>query len=177
MQPSDQLESRRPLKVRGNQFSKNIAKWLSQKSITPNQISVLSIVFAIFSAICFVLSVQQIEYRAAWMIAAALFIQARLLCNLFDGMVAIEGGKSTASGELFNDIPDRISDPIIIIAAGYSILAVTWGVELGGLAALLDIEAHHSENRISNSHIQWYMRIRKAERLISGFILPRFLER
>ncbi len=46
-----------------------------------------------------------------------------------------------------------------------------------GLAALLDIEAHHSENRISNSHIQWYMRIRKAERLISGFILPRFLER
>ena len=139
MQPSDQLESRRPLKVRGNQFSKNIAKWLSQKSITPNQISVLSIVFAIFSAICFVLSVQQIEYRAVWMIAAALFIQARLLCNLFDGMVAIEGEKSTASGELFNDIPDRISDPIIIIAAGYSILAVTWGVELGGLAALLAV--------------------------------------
>lgn len=139
MQASDQVESRRPLKVRGNQLSKNIAKWLSEKSITPNQISVLSIVFAIFSAICFVFSVQHIEYRAVWMIAAALFIQMRLLCNLFDGMVAIEGGKSTASGELFNDIPDRISDPIIIIAAGYSIVCVSWGLELGGLAAILAI--------------------------------------
>ncbi|OTG80735.1 CDP-alcohol phosphatidyltransferase family protein [Acinetobacter sp. ANC 4648] len=139
MQDPNQLDARRPLKVRGNQLSKNCAKWLSQKSITPNQISVLSIVFALFSGFCFIMSIHNLAYRPCWMIAAALFIQARLLCNLFDGMVAIEGGKSTASGELFNDIPDRISDPIIIIAAGYSILCVSWGETLGWLAALLAV--------------------------------------
>ncbi|MDQ9011351.1 CDP-alcohol phosphatidyltransferase family protein [Acinetobacter gerneri] len=139
MQNEENLESRRPLKVRGNQLAKNFAKWLSEKSITPNQISILSIFFALCSAACFVFSVIQIDYRPLWMILAALFIQARLLCNLFDGMVAIEGGKSTASGELFNDIPDRISDPLIIIAAGYSILCVTWGDSLGWLAALLAV--------------------------------------
>ncbi len=139
MQNNDQIESRRPLKVRGNQLASNFAKWLSQKAITPNQISILSIVFALISAICFFLSSYQIDYRPLWMILAALFIQARLLCNLFDGMVAIEGGKSTASGELFNDIPDRISDPLIIIAAGYSILCVSWGGTLGWLAALLAV--------------------------------------
>ncbi len=138
-QSHDPTEARRPLKVRGNQLSKNFARWLSQKSITPNQISVLSIVFALLSGICFILSVFQLNLRPMWLIIAALFIQARLLCNLFDGMVAIEGGKSTASGELFNDIPDRISDPLIIIAAGYSILCVHWGAELGWLAALLAV--------------------------------------
>lgn len=139
MQSHDPIETRRPLKVRGNQLSKNVARWLSQKSITPNQISILSTLFAFLSALCFVLSALHLALRPLWLILAALFIQARLLCNLFDGMVAIEGGKSTASGELFNDIPDRISDPFIIIAAGYSILSSAWGIELGWLAALLAV--------------------------------------
>lgn len=139
MQQQEPLENRRPLKVRSNPLSKNIAIWLSQRSITPNQISIMSIVFSIFSAASFILSTHYLEYRGWWMILAALFIQMRLLCNLFDGMVAVEGGKSTASGELFNDIPDRISDPIIIIAAGYSVLSLNWGFELGALAAILAI--------------------------------------
>ena len=139
MQQHDPSEARRPLKVRGNQLSKNFALWLSQKSITPNQISILSIFFALLSAMCFLLSTQNLSMRPFWLIAAALLIQGRLLCNLFDGMVAIEGGKSTASGELFNDIPDRISDPLIIIAAGYSVLSSVWGAELGWLAALLAV--------------------------------------
>lgn len=68
---------------------------------------------------------------------AAIFIQCRLLCNLFDGMVAVEGGKATASGELFNDIPDRIADPLIIVAAGYAISDVPWGSTLAWFAAIL----------------------------------------
>lgn len=139
MQQQDPLENRRPLKVRANPLSKNIAIWLSQKSIHPNHISLCSILFSCLSGISFILSALYSEYRGLWMVVAALFIQLRLLCNLFDGMVAIEGGKSTASGELFNDIPDRISDPIIIIAAGYSIMSLDWGFELGVLAAILAI--------------------------------------
>jgi phosphatidylglycerophosphate synthase len=31
---------------------------------------------------------------------------------VLDGMVAIEGGKSTATGALFNEMPDRLSDAL-----------------------------------------------------------------
>ncbi|EJB8538486.1 CDP-alcohol phosphatidyltransferase family protein [Acinetobacter baumannii] len=133
-------ENRRPLKVRKQDWVKNITKWLSNRSVTPNQISILSIAFASLSALCFVLAPLYIAmHQVLLYIFAALFIQGRLLCNLFDGLVAIEGGKSTASGELFNDIPDRISDPIIIIAAGYSIVCVDYGNILGWCGALLAI--------------------------------------
>lgn len=131
-------DSRRPLKVRGATWSKKIASYLSKKDITPNQISLASIVFSIFAAIFILLiptassSLQDIVYP----LLAAIFIQMRLLCNLFDGMVALEGGKSTKSGELYNDIPDRVSDSILFIALGYSLTSFSFSVELGYLAAL-----------------------------------------
>jgi len=135
---SEELEARRPLKVRSANFSKQIAKWLSQRNITPNQISIASIIFALLASFSF-LSIP--NSSGAWLPAlfAGLFIQMRLLCNLFDGMVAIEGGKSTPAGELFNDIPDRIADPLILIAAGYAISVVPWSDALGWLAGLLAV--------------------------------------
>ncbi|AOA60042.1 CDP-diacylglycerol--glycerol-3-phosphate 3-phosphatidyltransferase [Acinetobacter larvae] len=134
------MENRRPLKVRQHRLVNAIARWLSHKSVTPNQISILSIFFAAFSALCLLLvpafhGINQVVLY----VFAAIFIQGRLLCNLFDGLVAIEGNKSTASGELFNDIPDRISDPLIIVAAGYSLTAVGFGDSLGWCAALLAV--------------------------------------
>ena len=132
-------EQRRPLKVRGATWSKNIASYLSKKDITPNQISVASIVFSIFAAIFILLIPSAISYQEfLFPVLAALFIQMRLLCNLFDGMVALEGGKSTKSGELYNDIPDRVSDSILFIALGYSLsyLNFSFSIELGYLAAL-----------------------------------------
>lgn len=45
-------------------------------------------------------------------------MQSRLLCNLFDGMVAIEGGKKSANGDLYNDMPDRFADALFIIPVG-----------------------------------------------------------
>ncbi len=52
--------------------------------------------------------------RAAWLLAACL-IQLRLLANMFDGMVAIEQGRQSPLGELYNEIPDRVSDAFILI--------------------------------------------------------------
>jgi len=68
-----------------------------------------------------------------WLVAA-LMVQARLIANLLDGMVAMEGGKATAEGELYNEVPDRISDALIFIGAGYSVIGI--GV-LGWAAALV----------------------------------------
>ena len=54
------------------------------------------------------------------LIATAACVQLRLVCNLLDGMVAIEGGKSTATGALFNEIPDRLADPLFLVPLGYA---------------------------------------------------------
>ncbi|MCW8825781.1 MAG: CDP-alcohol phosphatidyltransferase family protein, partial [Gammaproteobacteria bacterium] len=130
-------EARRPLKVREVNIIQATARYLSEKNITPNQISITSILFATLAAISLFFYQQQGEW---WLLLiAALFIQFRLLCNLFDGMVAVEGGKHTKSGELFNDIPDRIADPLILVASGYAISHVDYGIELGWIAAILSV--------------------------------------
>ncbi|MEQ1505882.1 MAG: CDP-alcohol phosphatidyltransferase family protein [Myxococcota bacterium] len=66
-------------------------------------------------------------------LGAGLAIQGRLLCNLFDGMVAVEGNQKGATGELWNDLPDRLSDTAILVGAGYG-CGLPW---LGWLAAVV----------------------------------------
>lgn len=130
--------SRRPLKVRETAWAKQTARLLSKKKITPNQISVVSVFFAAAAAACLML-LPYVSGAGKFLlpILAAVFIQCRLLCNLFDGMVAVEGGKTTPSGELFNDIPDRIADPLILIAAGYASMSGNGAETAGWLAGLL----------------------------------------
>lgn len=57
--------------------------------------------------------------RLCWLVAAIL-IQGRLLANLLDGMVAVEGGKAGPVGALWNEVPDRIADIAILIGAGFA---------------------------------------------------------
>ncbi|MCM2278866.1 MAG: CDP-alcohol phosphatidyltransferase family protein [Oligoflexia bacterium] len=125
---------RRPVKSRETGWARAIAKRLTRAGITPNLISILSAVFATLGASALV---SWPEYPgAAPFVGAILGIQLRLLCNLFDGMVAVEGGKKSKSGELFNDIPDRISDSVLLVALGYAIPGRELGPALGWAAAL-----------------------------------------
>jgi phosphatidylglycerophosphate synthase len=55
-----------------------------------------------------------------WFIAAALLMPLRLLANMLDGMVAVEFGKVGPTGELYNDVPDRVSDTAVLVGAGYA---------------------------------------------------------
>lgn len=129
-------QARRPLQIRNAKAAQSIASWLSSKAVTPNQISIASVVFAALGAFCLLTYSNQLPWLA---LLSAVFIQCRLLCNLFDGMVAVEGGKGTDSGELFNDIPDRIADPLLLIATGYAAGHLNWAIELGWLAGLLAV--------------------------------------
>lgn len=131
---------RRPLKVRGTRLANDIARWLSRKNITPNQISLFSVAFAALAASCLA-ALPHGPSAGKWLLPllAAMCIQCRLLCNLFDGMVAVEEGKSTPAGELYNDLPDRIADPLILIAAGYAITVVGWAATAGWCAGLLAV--------------------------------------
>jgi phosphatidylglycerophosphate synthase len=54
-------------------------------------------------------------------------------------MVAVEGGFKTKSGEVFNELPDRVSDIFIFLGAGYAAPSLTGSVELGWAAALLAV--------------------------------------
>jgi phosphatidylglycerophosphate synthase len=129
-------EQRRMVSSRNTRGAHLAASWLNPKAITPNQISLASIAFAAISFFSFILIPVAYAYANVLMLFAVAGMQLRLVCNLLDGMVAIEGGKKTASGELFNDAPDRVSDILIFVGAGYSVTAVEWGISLGWLVAV-----------------------------------------
>lgn len=109
-------ENRRPIKTRSAGWAKRVTAILVKKDISPNQISVASIAFALFGAVAL-----NIDSGVVGSICCAVGIQLRLLCNLFDGMVAMEGGKQSAIGSLYNEFPDRIADSLLIVGLGYAI--------------------------------------------------------
>lgn len=121
-------DDRRPLATRGNAGAKALAAWLARTAVTPNQISLISIVFALAGAASLML-----WPTIAGFVVAAVCVQLRLLCNLLDGMVAIEGGKATATGALYNEFPDRVADSLLLVALGIA-AGMLW---LGWLCALL----------------------------------------
>ena len=133
-------EARRPLKVRNLADVQTMAKSLAQRDISPNQISLASIGFAALAGIsCVGMTSFSGGAGLLFMLLALAGIAGRVLCNLFDGLVALEGGKSTKSGELFNDVPDRISDALIFVGMGYAFSFGAWGAVLGWGAALLAV--------------------------------------
>src|SRR5262245_43925124 len=132
--------ARRPLKTRQAAWAKALAQLLVRWNVAPNTISVASAFFALGGAAALYFSGQVAGgHRALLLILAVGGIQGRLVCNLLDGMVAIEGGRHTKSGEIYNDLPDRIADALIFIGAGYGARQNPFGVELGFIAAALAI--------------------------------------
>jgi phosphatidylglycerophosphate synthase len=123
-------ESRRPLKTRSRTWAKKAAALLASTNISPNQISVVSVVIAAVGTAALLL-----ETNAIGLIICAICIQLRLLCNLLDGMVAIEGGKQSPLGMLYNEFPDRIADSLLLVALGYAI-SLPWLGWFGALAAM-----------------------------------------
>src|SRR5260370_7154221 len=73
------------------------------------------------------------------LIGAAVCIQLRLVANMLDGLIAVEGGHQTKLGELYNEIPDRSADVSFLASAGYASDHAAWGVTLGWSASVLAI--------------------------------------
>ncbi|WP_429816856.1 CDP-alcohol phosphatidyltransferase family protein [Ensifer sp. B1-9] len=128
---------RRPLASRNSRWAQAIARRLASMNVTPNRISQASMLAAAFAGLAFWLTGEtQDGMRGALFIAAALFCQLRLLCNLFDGMVAVEGGKGEADGPFWNEFPDRIADIFIFVGAGYGIGLPALGFAAAAFAVL-----------------------------------------
>ncbi|HXG82370.1 MAG TPA: CDP-alcohol phosphatidyltransferase family protein [Sphingomicrobium sp.] len=100
--------------------------------LSADHISFLGIIVAVIGAWALVEAPRQ-----PWLfLAAAACVQLRLLANLLDGMVAVEGGRGGPTGAIWNEFPDRIEDSLFLIAAGYAADPLA-GLIVGLLAALL----------------------------------------
>ena len=121
-------QNRRPIAARASGWAASLSEALARSSITPNQISMLSIFFAAVGAAMLVWALS-----IPALLLCALGVQLRLACNLLDGMVAMDGGRKTATGVLYNEFPDRVADSLLIVALGYA-AGYSW---LGWLGALL----------------------------------------
>jgi phosphatidylglycerophosphate synthase len=133
--PVPETVIRRPIPSRDASWAIRTARWLQSAGVRPNQISILGVVVAGFAATCLILAGRSDGgTRIALLVAAAIAIPLRLLCNMFDGMLAVEGNLQSPSGPLYNEFPDRLADLLILVGAGYAIGTATWGAELGWAA-------------------------------------------
>ncbi|HTF87422.1 MAG TPA: CDP-alcohol phosphatidyltransferase family protein [Planctomycetota bacterium] len=130
---------RRPLTSRDTKWARWLAGALVKRRVAPNSISVASVFAAALGAAALVCvpEASSTVLRAALYVGAAAMIQLRLCCNLIDGMVAVEGKLGTKTGDVFNELPDRFADLLLIAGAGYAARALPHAIELGWLAASL----------------------------------------
>ena len=121
------------MQTRSKRWVQVLAGSLARAGISPNGVSVLGMVFAV--AGCGAL-------LSGWWWAAAAAVQLRLLCNLLDGLIAVEHGKGDKLGVFFNEVPDRFADVVLLLAAGYAAGrggAGATGATLGWAASVLAV--------------------------------------
>ncbi len=116
---TDPQTDRRPIATRNAGWAQAAARRLAGSAVTPNQISMASMFAALLAGGAFWGAGHVGTWAgAALLILAAAFCQARLICNLLDGMVAMEGGRREPSGPFWNEFPDRVADILILCGAG-----------------------------------------------------------
>jgi phosphatidylglycerophosphate synthase len=131
--PSPAID-RRPIATRNRKWAQDATAWLASRKVSPNAISIAGMCACIVAG-CALGITSIVNYRILWLIAAA-GAQLRLTANMLDGMVAIASTRTTKTGELYNEVPDRVSDAAVFIGAG---LAWSGNTTLGYIATILAI--------------------------------------
>lgn len=132
----DEVKNRRPIKTRGAWWAGVMARWLAGIGLTPNMVSVASVLISMVgAALLFFIPSAAAGSAIACSLGAAACIQLRLLFNMLDGLMAVEGNLKSPTGLLFNEIPDRLADVFFLVAAGYGCLMP----DLGWAAAVLAV--------------------------------------
>ena len=107
---------RRPIANVFRATARRAVRWCVAHNIHPNTVSYSSVVAAAAAALCF----WQAGNVPALLIPAAGFCYLRLWFNMLDGMVALASGKASAAGEIANEMPDRVSDVLILVGSAHS---------------------------------------------------------
>ncbi len=114
------LLERRPLATREIPAVKRLADQLARTSLTANQISLGGLIAGVLAGAFLIATAQLPSAAGLWWLLAAACVQLRLAANMFDGMVALRKGERSATGELYNEVPDRVTDAATLIGFGYS---------------------------------------------------------
>src|SRR5687768_6134031 len=94
---------RRVLATRNRPAARALTAWLARRGVQPDTVSLGSLVFAGAAAAAFAVSPTQTGgWQAALLVIAGTCIQGRLLCNMLDGMLAVEEGLRSKTGDLYN---------------------------------------------------------------------------
>jgi phosphatidylglycerophosphate synthase len=128
--------ARRPIAARRLGISRAAAGWLGRRGVSANAVSLAGMVAGLAAGAALALTARS-ETPAGWWLAAALLVQARLVANMLDGMVALETGTASALGELMNEMPDRVSDSAVLIGLGYAAggdALLGWAAALAAMA-------------------------------------------
>src|SRR4051794_25860384 len=125
------LSNRRPLKSRDAGWARGAAAALARAGVRPDRVSRAAILFGMAGGGLFAASgALDGPARVTALVGAALTIQLRLVCNLLDGMIAVEHGRGGPVGPVWNELPDRIADIAFLVGAGYgaALAGAAWGV-------------------------------------------------
>jgi len=155
---------RRPITTRDAKLSRRLAGWLADRGVSPNGISIVGMVFGILAGVAFIFT-EAFPENAAWCwIVGAILVQLRLLGNMFDGMVAVLQERASALGELYNEIPDRVSDAVTIIGFGFATGSNPW---LGLIAALLAVFTAYvrAMGKVAGAHQEFCGPMAKPQRM------------
>jgi len=133
-EPAMEAMDRRPIATRNRKWAQAATVWLASRNVSPNAISIAGMYACIVAGVA--LGITSIRYDRILWIIAALGAQLRLTANMLDGMVALASGRASKTGELYNEVPDRVSDAAVFIGAGFA-----WGgnITLGYIATILSI--------------------------------------
>ncbi len=130
--PEYEVKDRRPISNVFRLMGYGFVDVLVRKNVHPNTISYFSVVFA-----CVAGAGLYFSSKMDWLLLVApVFGFLRLYCNMIDGMVAVKANKCSATGEVINELPDRISDTLIFLGLGLSGLVniyIVFGVIFGML--------------------------------------------
>lgn len=125
--------SRRPLKSRTTAWAGYFSRKMLKLGLTPNAVSLLGVLCAAVGGGAALMAAHSASRAWAWWLLAAAGIQLRLFCNMMDGLLAVEGGLKSATGDLYNEIPDRMDDALILVPLGYA-GGTDWSIALGWAA-------------------------------------------
>ena len=124
---------RRPIAQRFRQTAHAAVRQCVRLDIHPNLVSCSSIVASAAAGLCF----WQAGAVPALLIVAVGLCYLRLWLNMLDGMVALASGKASRTGEIANELPDRISDVLIFVGVAHSNLCFPLAGYWAALLALL----------------------------------------
>lgn len=108
--------SRRPIGAMFRRTADGAVRFCIARRIHADVVSLLSVVAAALAGELFILS----KHWSWLLLIAPLLCYVRLWLNMLDGMVALASGTASRRGEIFNELPDRISDILIFVGVAHS---------------------------------------------------------